>query len=101
MHIMKTEWKILYDEELLQCQNDSVGIISDGTRVLFFRICGQDDEDRLFLFASLTSLIQFENEETSFPYTMENMNVLLSALNGLDERSIDYCGEGSVCRCLF
>lgn len=95
----KREWRFVYDEEICDTLGSNfMGIITDGCRFLFFHALPEDDlgDVRCYIFSSLQSMFNHDDEELSYPWTAENDELLLKALNSLDEDSTRYCGEDSV-----
>ena len=51
---------------------------------------------RCYIYSSMMSMFNRDSEELSYLWTAENDELLLKALNSLDEESTRYCGEDSV-----
>ena len=95
----KKEWKFVYDEEVYDTLGSNfMGIITDGKRFLFFQALPDEDlnDGRCYIYSSMMSMFSRDSEELSYPCTKENDELLLKALNSLDEDSDRYCGENSI-----
>ena len=95
----KKEWKFVYDEEVYDTLGSNfMGIITDGKRFLFFQALPDEDlkDERCYIYSSMMSMISRDSEELSYPWTKANDELLLEALNSLDEDSDRYCGENSI-----
>ena len=95
----KREWKFVYDVEVCDTLGSNfVGIITDGKRFHFFQAVPDEElnDQRCYIYSSMMSMFNHENEELSYPWTAENDELLLKAVNSLDEESRRYCGEDSV-----
>ena len=95
----KKEWKFVYDEEVYDTLGSNfMGIITDGKRFLFFQALPDEDlkDERCYIYSSMMSMFSRDSEELSYPWTKANDELLLEALNSLDEESTRYCGEDSV-----
>ena len=95
----KRKWKFVYDEEVCDTLGSNfVGIITDGKRFLFFQTVPDEElnDERCYIYSSMMSMFNRDSEELSYPWTAENDELLLNALNSLDEESTRYCGEDSV-----
>lgn len=95
----RREWKFVYDEEVCDTQDiDFVGIITDGKRFLFFQTVTDEEqnEERCYIYSSMRAMYNCDSEELSYPWTNENDELLLKALNSLDDDSDRYCGENSI-----
>ena len=100
----KKEWKFVYDEEVCDALGSNfVGIITDGKRFLFFQALPDEDlnDERCYIYSSMMSMFSRDSEELSYPWTKANDELLLEALNSLDEDSDRYCGENSIFREFF
>ena len=95
----KKEGKFVYDEEVcVTLGSNFMGIITDGKRFLFFQALPDEDlnDGRCYIYSSMMSMFSRDSEELSYPCTKENDELLLKALNSLDEDSDRYCGENSI-----
>ena len=95
----KREWKFVYDEEVCDTLGSNfMGIITDGKRFLFFQALPDEDlkDERCYIYSSMMSMFSRDSEELCYPWTKANDELLLEALNSLDEESTRYCGEDSV-----
>lgn len=95
----KKEWKFVYDEEVCDTLGSNfMGIITDRKRFLFFQALPDEDlkDERCYIYSSMMSMFSRDSEELSYPCTKENDELLLKALNSLDEDSDRYCGENSI-----
>lgn len=92
-------WEFKYDEEILDTLGSNfIGVITNGEHFLFFHALPEPelDNERCYIYSSLLALFNHENEELSYPWTKENDELLLKALNSLDDDSDRYCGENSI-----
>lgn len=95
----KKEWKFVYDEEVCDTLGSNLmGIITDGKRFLFFQALPDEDrnDERCYIYSSMMSMFSRDSEELSYPWTKANDELLLEALNSLDEDPDRYCGENSI-----
>ena len=95
----KKEWKFVYDEEVYDpLGSNFMGIITDGKSFLFFQALPVEDlnDERGCIYSSMMSMFNRDSEELSYPWTKANDELLLEALNSLDEDSDRYCGENSI-----
>ncbi len=95
----KNKWSFAYDESLEPdvwgC--NEAGVLTDGVHFLFYHALKRNVNDAIetcYIYDSLTDLFECDNEVCHYPWTSENDEVLLNALNNLDNPE-DYCGAGS------
>ena len=96
---MKKKWEFKYDEEIFDTLGSNfVGVITDGDHSLFFHALPEPglENEICHIFSSITDLFCHENQELSYPWTKENDDLLLEALNSLEEGSDRYYGENSI-----
>lgn len=92
------KWKFIYDEEIYDSWGlNSVGVISNGKSVLFYRTISSSNggTEICSIYSSMQCLISGEEAEVSYPWTSDNDDKLLEALNSLHDSS-RLCGENSI-----
>ena len=97
-------WNFIYDESRPDTGINQFGIISDGMNFLFYhayKIETEDPVETCFIYSSMYMEDSFE--ECRYPWTAENDEILLDALNKADRDphvTGSFCGERSVLRTL-
>lgn len=95
---LKREWEFVYDEEVHDPRKPNVvGTISNGKNVLFYRIepSRNGETEICSIFSSMQCLISGEEAEVSYPWTSDNDDKVIEALNSLQDYS-RLCGENSI-----
>lgn len=97
----KPKWKIVYDEE--NCDSagrNFTGIISNGTDFLFFHAFKHNDDDQVetcTIYNTIRGIFEQneDDEECHYPWTAENDERMLNALNSMTDGQSS-CGENGV-----
>lgn len=84
-------WQFVYDEEDGR-DGAFFGVISDGSRFLFFRTVPLEGPDLIRVFHSIR--MEEDSLVCEYPRTVRNDGLLIGCLNDLDDPE-DYCGDDS------
>ena len=97
-------WTTVYDEEFPDTAGyNCIRIILDQhktDRCLFLHILKDNEEDpteTVHVYSSINSLVEHDNEETSFPFDKEHYDRFIHTLNALKDPD-NYCGDDSELR---
>lgn len=96
--VVENKWKFIYDEEVLDSWGRNfLGVISNGKDTLFYHIVPESNggTEICHVFSSLQCLLSGDEPEVSYPWTSDNDDKLLEALNSLRDSS-RLCGENSI-----
>lgn len=86
-------WDFRYDEEMPEAEGGGVaGILSDGSRFLFFRVFPDHNGEMEMCHIYDSIRMTPENEICHYPWTSGNDSKVLETLDGLEDES-DWCGE--------
>lgn len=98
------KWDFIYEKEVPDIATNQIGILSDGANFLFFHVWKINEEDPIETCQVFNSMdLMDDSMECQYPWTAENDEILLDALNKADRDPFvtgSYCGEAGVLRAL-